>query len=84
MQRYCGQVDLHFIAIMQALVGALKQALAPGARAYAAGVPTRKVAVLGAAGGIGQPLGLLMKVRTASTGLHSSARSYCNPHTSGK
>ena len=40
-----------------------KQALGLGARAYAsASVPERKVAVLGAAGGIGQPLGLLMKV----------------------
>ncbi len=28
----------------------------------AAGLPDRKVAILGAAGGIGQPLGLLMKV----------------------
>ena len=49
---------------MQALIGAAKQALAQGARGYAAAAaqPTRKVAVLGAAGGIGQPLGLLMKV----------------------
>ncbi len=28
----------------------------------ATGLPDRKVAILGAAGGIGQPLGLLMKV----------------------
>ena len=34
----------------------------------AAGGPGRKVAVLGAAGGIGQPLGLLMKARPAGWG----------------
>lgn len=43
---------------------ATKQALSVGGRAYAsASPPERKVAVLGAAGGIGQPLALLMKVR---------------------
>lgn len=37
---------------------------ASAAAAAASGsTPARKVAVLGAAGGIGQPLGLLMKVR---------------------
>jgi malate dehydrogenase len=37
---------------------------AVAASAAASGsTPARKVAVLGAAGGIGQPLGLLMKVR---------------------
>ena len=39
--------------------------VAPLARRFAsaaAGLPDRKVAILGAAGGIGQPLGLLMKV----------------------
>ena len=47
------------------MFGAAKQALRQGARGYAAAAakPDRKVAVLGAAGGIGQPLGLLMKVR---------------------
>ena len=49
---------------MQAMWGAAKQAVRQGARGYAAAAkPDRKVAVLGAAGGIGQPLGLLMKVR---------------------
>lgn len=39
-------------------------ASAVAASAAASGsTPARKVAVLGAAGGIGQPLGLLMKVR---------------------
>ncbi len=34
-----------------------------GSRGFAAAnVPARKVVILGAAGGIGQPLGLLMKV----------------------
>ena len=48
--------------IMQALIGAAKQALQQGARGFAAAsASSRKVAVLGAAGGIGQPLGLLMK-----------------------
>ena len=54
---------------MQALIGAAKQALqqgAQGARSYAAAASSRKVAVLGAAGGIGQPLGLLMKVWACS------------------
>lgn len=32
--------------------------------AAAPGAPARKVAVLGAAGGIGQPLSLLLKVRS--------------------
>ena len=50
---------------MQAMFGAAKQALRQGARGYAAAAKAdRKVAVLGAAGGIGQPLGLLMKVST--------------------
>jgi len=51
---------------MNALRHAASQHLrALGARAYASGsgVPDRKVAVLGAGGGIGQPLSLLMKVR---------------------
>jgi hypothetical protein len=37
-----------------------------GFASAAAGAPARKVAVLGAAGGIGQPLSLLLKVRGAS------------------
>lgn len=50
---------------MQALARATKQAVQAGARGYAAAAaanPERKVAVLGAAGGIGQPLSLLMKL----------------------
>ncbi len=48
---------------MQALARATKEVVrAAGARGFASGVPDRKVAVLGAAGGIGQPLSLLMKV----------------------
>lgn len=48
----------------QLLQASYKAALA-SSRQYAssAGVEGRKVAVLGAAGGIGQPLSLLMKVR---------------------
>ena len=38
-------------------------AAAASAAAASGSTPARKVAVLGAAGGIGQPLGLLMKVR---------------------
>ena len=43
--------------------GQILSGIGSSARSYAsAGAPERKVAVLGAAGGIGQPLGLLMKV----------------------
>jgi malate dehydrogenase len=44
---------------------AMAQWAAQAARGFAAsaGTPARKVAVLGAAGGIGQPLSLLLKVR---------------------
>ena len=51
------------------LMSALKKLAGPllrvaGSRAMATGeAPGRKVAVMGAAGGIGQPLSLLMKVR---------------------
>lgn len=50
---------------MNALRRAISQQLrALGARTYASSSnPERKVAVLGAGGGIGQPLSLLMKVR---------------------
>lgn len=50
---------------MNALRRAVSQQLrALGARTYASSSnPERKVAVLGAGGGIGQPLSLLMKVR---------------------
>jgi malate dehydrogenase len=42
---------------------ATRKLAALGARAFSSGtLPDRKVAILGAAGGIGQPLGLLMKV----------------------
>ena len=46
-----------------------------GARGYASGSgnPERKVAILGAAGGIGQPLSLLMKVRVAGAILSQAA-----------
>jgi hypothetical protein len=49
------------------LQSGLSTLLRAGARTFASaaaagGHPPRKVAVLGAAGGIGQPLGLLMKV----------------------
>eukprot|EP00891_Asterochloris_glomerata_P000816 jgi/Astpho2/816/Aster-00670 len=43
--------------------GQILSGIGSSARSYAsAGAPERKVAVLGAAGGIGQPLGLLMKI----------------------
>lgn len=63
---------------MQALLGAAKQALQQGVRGYAAAAsaPTRKVAVLGAAGGIGQPLGLLMKA-CLHRGMHLFAALNC-------
>lgn len=51
---------------MNALLRASTSAVATATRGFAAaasGMPPRKVAILGAAGGIGQPLGLLMKVR---------------------
>lgn len=49
---------------MNALLRASKELLRNGARGYAAGPGAgKKVAILGAAGGIGQPLSLLMKVR---------------------
>lgn len=50
---------------MNSLLKAGSKALgAVGSRGFAAAasVPERKVVILGAAGGIGQPLGLLMKV----------------------
>lgn len=48
---------------MNSLLKAGKALTAAGARGFASShVPERKVVVLGAAGGIGQPLGLLMKV----------------------
>ncbi len=49
---------------MNALFRSSKQALQHAGRSFASGPhPERKVALLGAAGGIGQPLGLLLKVR---------------------
>ena len=49
---------------MNALFRSSKQALHHAGRSFASGPhPERKVALLGAAGGIGQPLGLLLKVR---------------------
>eukprot|EP00884_Botryococcus_braunii_P018759 jgi/Botrbrau1/5567/Bobra.0023s0050.1 len=48
---------------MNALFRASKEILRNGARGFAAGPSTgKKVAILGAAGGIGQPLSLLMKM----------------------
>ncbi len=48
---------------MKGLLRLSQQALAASQRAYSSSsTPERKVAILGAAGGIGQPLGLLMKV----------------------
>ena len=41
---------------------------ASAAVAASGSTPARKVAVLGAAGGIGQPLGLLMKVKEEKKG----------------
>ena len=56
-------VPLPVTATRQTLARATKEVVrAAGARGFASGVPDRKVAVLGAAGGIGQPLSLLMKV----------------------
>lgn len=54
------------------------QTLAPLVREYAAGARAkeagRKVAVLGAAGGIGQPLSLLMKVMSVGSRAASKHR----------
>ena len=48
---------------MRGLLRISQQALAASQRTYSSSsTPERKVAILGAAGGIGQPLGLLMKV----------------------
>lgn len=48
---------------MNALLRCSKQVLQHGSRSFASSPhPDRKVALLGAAGGIGQPLGLLLKV----------------------
>ena len=48
---------------MNALLRSSKQALQHASRSFASSPhPDRKVALLGAAGGIGQPLGLLLKV----------------------
>ena len=48
---------------MNALLRSSKQALQHAGRSFASSPhPDRKVALLGAAGGIGQPLGLLLKV----------------------
>lgn len=53
---------------MNALFRASKDLLRHGARGFAAGPAAgKKVAILGAAGGIGQPLSLLMKVRSIIT-----------------
>ncbi len=50
---------------MNALLRASKEVARQGCRGFAAGGPAgKKVAILGAAGGIGQPLALLMKVST--------------------
>ncbi len=50
---------------MNSLLKAGKALTVTGARGFASShLPERKVVVLGAAGGIGQPLGLLMKVGT--------------------
>lgn len=60
-------LSLEYICIvvrMNALFRSSKQALQHAGRSFASGPhPERKVALLGAAGGIGQPLGLLLKVR---------------------
>ena len=59
---------------MNSLVKAGKTLMVAGARGFAAShVPERKVVVLGAAGGIGQPLGLLMKVCSCAGRMHYSA-----------
>ena len=51
---------------MNALLRSSRQALQHANRSFASSAhPDRKVALLGAAGGIGQPLGLLLKVRIA-------------------
>jgi hypothetical protein len=63
---------------MRSLLAASQQALRASARAYsAAATPDRKVAILGAAGGIGQPLGLLMKV---FSWLHCRLNHACTSH----
>lgn len=72
----------------QQLLQATYKAALASSRQYAssAGVEGRKVAVLGAAGGIGQPLSLLMKVRKPLTHLRdqiaASYRAQLSPHVS--
>ena len=52
---------------MNALLRSSKQALQHASRSFASSPhPDRKVALLGAAGGIGQPLGLLLKVHSVA------------------
>lgn len=66
--RYCcepatHQIDDLILSKMNALLRSSKQALQHASRSFASSPhPDRKVALLGAAGGIGQPLGLLLKV----------------------
>lgn len=69
-QSYCEpathQVDICQRSNMNALLRSSRQALRHANRSFASSAhPDRKVALLGAAGGIGQPLGLLLKVRIA-------------------
>ena len=64
---------------MRGLLRLSQQALA-ASRAYSSSsTPERKVAILGAAGGIGQPLALLMKVCLYSSSRISWGYSPCNP-----
>ena len=64
--RFCtvAGIKICIVVRMNALFRSSKQALQHAGRSFASGPhPERKVALLGAAGGIGQPLGLLLKVR---------------------
>jgi hypothetical protein len=61
---HCRWDKICIVVRMNALFRSSKQALQHAGRSFASGPhPERKVALLGAAGGIGQPLGLLLKVR---------------------
>jgi hypothetical protein len=57
---------LRSLQLLKGVAAAQQQQSASFASAAAAGAKPRKVAVLGAAGGIGQPLSMLMKVRTGA------------------
>lgn len=66
---------------MNALLRSSKQALQHAGRSFASSPhPDRKVALLGAAGGIGQPLGLLLKVRSNALFRWQNTSDSVDPH----